>query len=286
MKLQYDTKKLEQMLRDFHNLTGICVCILDQNFQKLVAFPKTTNPFCMLLQSTPEGKRRCFASDHALLCACAEKRETVIHRCHAGLTDMVVPILHDGTLLGYILFGQLRQAEGWDASFEEIYQNIEDLGLNRRLLTDTYGELIFFDPERIQSAARLVEMLTKHVWLEQLIRPVSNERFEEITAYIDGHLTDDLTVPALCRRFHLSKNTLYGYFKANTGVTVKAYVSDRRMLQAERMLVSTDLPIYGICERIGMDNPHSFFRSFKKKYGLSPLQYRKNRLNQYVTGQP
>ncbi len=281
MRLQYNSEKLEQMLRDFHNLTGICVCVLDQDFQKLVAFPKNTNPFCMLIQSTPEGHRRCFASDHTLLCACAECRETVIHRCHAGLTDMVVPILHEGTLLGYILFGQLRQTDGKDVSFEEIYQNISDLGLDLAKLKDTYRGLIFSDPEKIRSAAGLVEILTKHVWLEQLIRPVSNEKFEEMTTYIDGHLTDELTVPALCQRFHLSKNSLYDYFRTGAGVTVKEFVTDRRMLQADRLLISTDFPIYEICERIGVDNPHSFFRAFKKRYGMSPLQYRKNRLKKY-----
>ncbi len=286
MQLQYDANKLEQMLRDFHNLTGICVCILDRDFQKLVSFPGTTNPFCMLIQSSTEGKRRCFASDHTLLRACAERRETVIHRCHAGLTDMVVPILHADALLGYILFGQLRQTDGKNASFEDIYQNIGDLGLNVAMLKDTYRGLIFSDPEKIRSAAGLVEMLTKHVWLEQLIRPVSNERFEEIAAYIDGHLTSDLTVPSICRQFHVSKNTLYDYFKACAGCTVKEFVSDRRMLQAEQLLISTDLPIYEICERIGVENPHSFFRAFKKRSGMSPLQYRKKRLNQCQANQP
>ncbi len=283
MQLQYDSEKLRQMLRNFHNLTGICVCILDRDFRKIVSFPATTNPFCMLIQSSPEGRRRCFASDHDLLCSCAERRETVIHRCHAGLTDMVVPILHNNIPLGYILFGQLRQTEGKNASFEEIHQNIEDLNLDVASLKDTYRGLIFSDPEKIRSAAGLVEMLTKYIWLEQLIRPVSCERFEEIATYIDENLTSDLTVPALCRRFHLSKNTLYDYFKEHAGMTVKEFVSERRMIVAEQLLISTDLPIYEICERIGMDNPHSFFRSFKKRTGISPLQFRKSRLSSYRT---
>ena len=118
-------------------------------------------------------------------------------------------------------------------------------------------------------------MLTKHIWLERLIHPVFNEKFKEITTYIQENLTEDLTVPALCLRFHLSKNTLYGYFKENADVTVKTYVSNCRLAAAERLLLTTDLPIYEVCERVGMENSHSFCRLFKQKHDLSPLHYRK-----------
>ena len=275
MLLRYDAERLEQMLRDFHNLTGICICILNAEREKLVAYPSPTNPFCCLIQTEAEGKRRCFCSDRDLLTLCEERRVPVTHRCHAGLVDTVVPIIQNDVLLGFLLFGQVCHAEDEPVPFEEIYQNISDLGLSRAALEEAYGSLMFFDEKKIESAASLVEMLTKHIWLEQLMDPVFPEGFEKILAYIDAHLAEELTVPALCRQFHLSKNTLYGHFKTYTGYTVKDYVNQRRLAQAEHLLASTDLPIYEICERAGLDNPHYFCRLFKQKRGLSPLRYRK-----------
>ena len=276
MSIRYDVMKLEQMLRDFHNLTGICVCILDRDFHKLVAFPKETNRFCVLIQSSPEGFQRCRASDLSLLRACAERRETVTHRCHAGLTDMVVPILQNELLLGFILFGQLCETEDRKPSFEQIHRNLRDLPADPHALSEAYDGLIFYDQERIRSAAALVEMLTKYIWMEQVMEPILNDRFEEIPAYIESHLNETITVPLLCERFHLSKNTLYSYFKTYTQSTVKEYVCHRRILRAEQLLLSTDLPVWEISEQVGIDNTHYFCRIFKQKTGLSPLQYRKS----------
>lgn len=277
MVIEYHTEKLEQLLRGFYRLTEICVCVLDPEYRVLARYPQQTNPFCMAIQGTPEGKRRCAESDRRLLRACAACGHSVSMSCHAGLTDTAVPIFHESVLLGFVLFGQVCQSEGDPPPFSAIDPNIADLLPDPTEAERLYHGLKFFDGDKIQCAAELVSMLAKAIWMEQMIRPQLHPAFEPIPPYIDEHLTDELSVSLLCRQFHLSKNTLYRYFKSYTGYTVKDYIGARRLERAEQLLLTTDLPVYEICTRCGIDNYQYFCRRFRQKTGETPLQYRKKR---------
>ena len=275
--LHYNTEKLEHLLRCFYELTQICSCVLDSGLRPLASYPKVTNPFCMMIQSCPEGKRRCIESDRILLETCAACGHSVSLPCHAGLTDTAVPIYHETVLLGFVLFGQVCEADNGWRPFSEISPLICDLGLEEPQLERLYTELKFFDRDKVGHAAELVSMLTKAIWMEQMIRPQSNPAFDPILPYIDSHLSEELSVFFLCKHFHLSKNTLYHYFKLYTGHTVKDYINRRRMAMAEQLLLTTDLPVYEIGIRCGIENNQHFCREFKKKTGETPLQYRKKR---------
>ena len=49
-----------------------------------------------------------------------------------------------------------------------------------------------------------------------------------------------------------------------------------RMVNAQSLLENTEYNIGEIAEIVGYDNPLYFSRVFKKEYGVSPAQYRKN----------
>ena len=61
---------------------------------------------------------------------------------------------------------------------------------------------------------------------------------------------------------------------------MREYVNERRLACAERLLRTTDLPVYMICERCGIENYQYFCRRFKQKKGLTPLRYRKKWLGE------
>jgi AraC-like DNA-binding protein len=276
MLYRYDIDKLEKVLRDFHEITGITVAILDTQFRHLAYYPKPKSQFCELIQQTEEGRRRCYASDAKLLSGCMEKRCPVHHHCHAGLSDTVVPILNGQTLIGFILFGQIREDTKERIPFEEIFANVSDLGIHRETLKNAYDELVFLDQARVKSASEIVSMLTKYIYVERLIElEHGSMEMERIVQYIDSNLTEKLSVALLCREFNLSKNALYKLFKLHIDQPVKEYINSRRLHCAEKLLQTTELPVYEVCERCGIDNYQYFCRMFKREKGETPLQYRK-----------
>lgn len=271
----YDKNRLEQVLRDFYRLTNINIVMLDADFRLLAGNLGYNNDFCRRIQSTPEGKARCLASDMALLSSCRECGHAVTHYCHAGLSDMAVPLLERNTVVGYLLFGQVCEKKSERPLFSDIWERVKDLGVDFERLEKAYAALPFFDAERIESAGRIVSMLTKYIWVEDMILSHADTRFERLVEYIDTHLRESLTVGGLCRTFHISKNVLYAGFREKYGCTVTQYITDRRMQTAKHLLRTTTRSISQIGEAVGIEDSNYFCRLFKRTEGVSPLQYRK-----------
>ncbi|MBR7098892.1 MAG: helix-turn-helix transcriptional regulator, partial [Clostridia bacterium] len=144
---------------------------------------------------------------------------------------------------------------------------------------------VFLDRKKVTSAAEIVSMLTKYIYVERLIElEYSNSDLERIVEYVDANLTEKLSVTSLCREFNLSKNALYSLFNVHMGKPVKEYVNSRRMARAEELLKDTDIPTYEVCEKCGIDNYQYFCRVFRKEKGITPLQYRKRIKSGYLGG--
>ena len=275
MLIQYNTEDLEGIISDFHNLTGIAIAIIDAEFNMIVRCPKQINCFCASIQSNLQGYERCTKNDYTLLSKCKETLSAQTHQCHAGLTDIAVPIISDSVILGYIIMGQVCSNTFPVLPFDEIYPKIADLELDYSQIKNAYANLHFFDKNQIQSAATIVNILTKHIWLDRLIQQDKNLLITLITEFISSNLNSDLSVSALCSKFNVSKNLLYSQFQKNFHTTVNEYIINLRIKYAAELLQDTSLPVYQICEKVGIDNYQYFCRIFKKRIGIPPAQFRK-----------
>jgi AraC family transcriptional activator of pobA len=60
-----------------------------------------------------------------------------------------------------------------------------------------------------------------------------------------------------------------------TGRTVQQWITERRMTEARRLLVETDLTVDTIGASLGYRDPSYFIKSFKRTHSLTPLQWRR-----------
>lgn len=79
----------------------------------------------------------------------------------------------------------------------------------------------------------------------------------------------------LARQYGISPSYLSHRFKESTGVAVMEYLLDCRIAAAKKCLASTDTSIGGIVESCGFSDNSNFTRSFRRKTGLTPSQFRK-----------
>lgn len=86
-----------------------------------------------------------------------------------------------------------------------------------------------------------------------------------------------LSVEVLCRELHVSPTYFSTVFKRQTGQSFVNCLTEMRMQEAMRLLESTDDKTYLISEKIGYSDPNYFSYAFKKQFGLSPTQYRKQK---------
>lgn len=96
--------------------------------------------------------------------------------------------------------------------------------------------------------------------------------------YISVHYADPMLVGTVASRLGISRNYFFSIFKQAVGCSPLAYIIDFRLARACELLKQTEYSIDEIAASCGYPEPTVFSRAFKKKYGESPLQYRKKEI--------
>ncbi|WP_246106412.1 helix-turn-helix transcriptional regulator [Pseudonocardia kunmingensis] len=60
-----------------------------------------------------------------------------------------------------------------------------------------------------------------------------------------------------------------------TGRTVQQWITERRMVEARRLLAETDLTVETVGARVGYRDPGYFARRFRRAHGTAPLEWRR-----------
>lgn len=88
------------------------------------------------------------------------------------------------------------------------------------------------------------------------------------------HLDEPLEVDTLAAQALLSRRTFDRQFRAVVGISPLQWLLHQRILQAQRMLEQTDLPVDAIARRVGFTAGVSLRPSFRRIVGVSPQDYR------------
>lgn len=97
-----------------------------------------------------------------------------------------------------------------------------------------------------------------------------------ILAHVERHLGDrDLTVAGVCRRFAISPRTLHNLF-ADADESFAATVRHRRLERSRAVLADpgTTATVTAVAAAHGFDDPTSFSRAFRRRFGVSPHEMR------------
>ncbi|MEP7257954.1 MAG: AraC family transcriptional regulator [Flavitalea sp.] len=143
---------------------------------------------------------------------------------------------------------------------------------------DTNGEVQLFIEARVRDLLLIyVKDQTEKTELA-LSNPKQSRIALMISAFIEEHLDQKLSVDLICRQAMISKSALQLIFQKQYGKSIHQAILDMRMKKSMELLVSTDLPI-GEIVSIVSDKSFSYFSSsFTKYYGHAPGYYRKKQL--------
>jgi AraC-like DNA-binding protein len=109
------------------------------------------------------------------------------------------------------------------------------------------------------------------------------ERMKGILSYIENHYRERLTQAHVADKFYFSSIYFSKYFKQCTGMTFTDYVARYRTEQARKELLATGKSVTEIALDNGFSDDRRFILTFKKYYGITPLQYRKCRQKKQKT---
>lgn len=101
-----------------------------------------------------------------------------------------------------------------------------------------------------------------------------NNKVNQIIAYINDNLTENLSLDYLANEFYLSKYYLSRKFKEFTGLSLYQYIMKKRLLLARNML-RTGTSVMNTCFLCGFNDYSNFFKAFKREFGKNPSSYSK-----------
>ena len=93
---------------------------------------------------------------------------------------------------------------------------------------------------------------------------------QQAIEYMESHLMEDIRYENVARQVHISDYEFHRAFSFLTGMTVTAYIRNRRLSLAGIEIVETDARITDIALKYGYDTPESFTKAFTRFHGVAP----------------
>jgi len=100
-------------------------------------------------------------------------------------------------------------------------------------------------------------------------------RVAKTITHIETHSTESLNLEELIQISAMPRRSFLRAFEAATGATPIAYLIQLRINRAADLLRRTTKSITGIAFEVGFQDSNYFSRQFRKRYGMSPTDYRR-----------
>ena len=101
-----------------------------------------------------------------------------------------------------------------------------------------------------------------------------DRRIRRTKSVLDQQYRDPPSLEALAEDAGLSVSRLAHLFRDETGMSIQSYIVERRLLMAAMLIVQSDEQISQIAYRVGFGDVSNFNHSFKRRFAMSPREYR------------
>ena len=157
----------------------------------------------------------------------------------------------------------VSQRQALKALLENMENDLKSNSFGSKAMADTLLIQLIIHINRISAAA------------PGPVMPATDSKIEEALSYINEHLSEELTVDRLAEKVYLSKYHFMRLFKAQTGTTVHAYIRQKRLFSAVRMM-REGVPAERAAIDSGFGDYSAFYRAFRETFGTTPGRLREN----------
>ena len=139
--------------------------------------------------------------------------------------------------------------------------------------------------KKSENAETLEELYQVYEWLKNTLteydsKSDKNEDYQHIIEQVkeiveERHSDYNLSLQSICENLPLSPVYIGRIFRKYYNCSVSDYINQVRLDRVAKLLATTDLLIQDIALQCGFENKTYLFTLFKKRFGLTPSQYKK-----------
>jgi len=185
---------------------------------------------------------------------------------------------------GFACFGSMSEIidDLSSQSEEEVIQLIskrwKGLQMLRKRLGDSaidfkpYGGYELFLKIKLEEIILFLSRKYTHI---SIPKAKSLVRIGKAVQFIETNFHNNIYIQQLAELSFMSVRNFQRIFKEATGSSPNGYLLELRIQHASKLLIETESAIYSVSEQVGITDWFYFSKAFKKKFGVSPLAYRK-----------
>lgn len=284
-----ESSSLENIINDFASATTLASLVIDIRGKAVSDFYNFTS-FCQTMRQHPQFIKLC---QKCTMCGgfeASKAGQPYLYHCHAGLTNITFPLIVKNSLLGFLILGQSDTGIENNKEIPTI-QDSESTWKEHSELRQKRNSVVAIPPERIQSAARLLEEICSHYSkeippqdkiafttkqeLQNNLHQPGKEEIQKAIHFIQNNITKLITLKSVADQVYLSESYFSRRFKEEVGITFVMYLSQQRIERAKALLQTSDLMVETIARNVGFSSTSYFCKVFKQFAGTTPENYRK-----------
>jgi len=272
-------------------LFGINLALVSPEGKRVVMFEteKRYQPFCYALEQSAAGRALCAMCDQNRFLEARRGAQVLRYRCHAGLTEFVVPVIRDGEVIALLQCGQVHDRAPTEAEWRTARRGLVQAGIDAKPLRKLFGKNRVMTPERQDDLLHLLELIANRLAHadEHRLRAEPGRMQMQLgraVTFIESHLAQRLTLPMVARAANVSTRSLMRLFQREIGTRVIEFILRRRVARARELLQRTDHTCSEIAFESGFGSVQHFNRIFRRLEDMSPRRWRQQAISSRAGG--
>ena len=103
------------------------------------------------------------------------------------------------------------------------------------------------------------------------------EQMKQVMLYLTKNFAENISLMSMAKVVHMNPSYFSTVFKKNFGLNFKDCLTKIRMEKALSLLRNEDLRTYELAERVGFTDARYFSELFKKTYGKTPMEFKRDK---------
>ncbi len=272
-------------LRDLSDLAwrlfGVNLALVSPDGQRVVMFEpeQRAQPFCAALDRCEAGRALCAMCDQSRFLQARSGAQALRYRCHAGLTEFIVPVIREGETVALLQCGQVHDRTPTEAEWRVARRDLVQAGIDSRPLRKLFAQNRVLAPGRQNDLLALLDLIASRLAQadEHRLRAEPGRMRMQLgraVTFIEAHLAERLTLSTIARAATVSTRNLMRLFRREIGTSVVEFILRRRISRARDLLKRSDHTCAEVAFESGFGSVQHFNRIFRRMEHISPRHWR------------